>query len=132
MPYQPGSSAVFVNGLLQERSLDDGWVESDPGAGEITLKEAPQGTPTGFPDVLQMFFIDTSPDLPEVVLYRLHGRLRESETLDGRLVALGHLRGAVSELEGLSGHLVGVTSMTGRVDEVERLTGRLVLTCGQC
>jgi hypothetical protein len=131
LPYAPGSTALFRNGLLQERSLEDGWYESDPAIGEITLKEAPRGTPLGYPDILQVFFIDTSPVLPETVVQRLHGRLRAAEDLLGRLVSPGRLHGALEAQEGLSGRFYGVVPITGKLEEVERLLGYLVLRCGQ-
>jgi hypothetical protein len=132
VPYLPGSTAVFRNGLLQERSLEDGWYETDPGSGEIALKEAPRGTPTGYPDVLQVFFIDTSPVLPETVVQQLHGRLRASEELSARMVGVGQLRGSVEAAGTLAGHLVGVFPISCRIEEVGRLRGCLVLRCGEC
>jgi hypothetical protein len=92
VPYQPGSTAVFLNGLLQERSLEDGWYETDPLAGEIVLKEAPRPGVVG-PDVLQVFFLDTSPALPEVVVQRIHGRLAAIGVLEGLLTRPRPIRG---------------------------------------
>jgi hypothetical protein len=75
MPYRSGTTAVFLNGLLQERNLDDGWVETSPDTGVVTLKEAPRGSGHG-PDVIQIFFIDRSPPLPESACVRLRGIIR--------------------------------------------------------
>jgi len=60
--YAVGSTAVWLNGVLLEPSLSDGWTESNPILGEITLEEAPQSSGPN-PDVLQVFFLDTTPDL---------------------------------------------------------------------
>jgi hypothetical protein len=92
LPYQIGTTAVFLNGLLQERSLDDGWFESDPVTGEITLKEAPRPGALGN-DVLQVFFLDTSPVLPTSVAQRIHGRLEAVGVLEGFLTRVRPLRG---------------------------------------
>jgi hypothetical protein len=74
VPYGHGTTAVFINGLLQERSLDDGWYETDPDTGVITLKEAPESI--GSPDVIQVFFIDRSPPLPEAACVKIRGVIR--------------------------------------------------------
>jgi hypothetical protein len=93
-PYMPGSTAVFLNGLLQEKSLDDGWFETDPGSGTITMKEAPQGTGT-FPDVLQVFYLDTSPALPETEICIMSGRLVEIDIMKGNLIEEQPLFGVI-------------------------------------
>ena len=67
VPYISGTTAVWLNGVLLEPSLVDGWIESNPATGEITLKEPPQATGP-CPDVLQVFFQDTTPDPPETVI----------------------------------------------------------------
>ena len=59
--YRPGTTAVFLTGLLLRADYDDGWTESDPSTGEITLKEPPRVTKIT-PDVVQVFYIDLSPD----------------------------------------------------------------------
>ncbi len=78
IPYKPDSSAVFINGALMRIDLDDGWTESDPAAGEVTLNEAPRVGPSGGgdPDVLQMFFLDTSPaSLDTTIVERICGSI---------------------------------------------------------
>lgn len=116
-PYKPGSTAVFLNGLLQERNLDDGWFETDAVAGTVTLKEAPRFI-GACPDVLQVFFIDTSPALPETELCRIKGRirsapkltgqLRDAQALQGRVAASGRLSGRVSTSLKVRASVVGV------------------------
>lgn len=79
-PYANGSTAVFLNGVLMERTFDDGWIELDPETGLIRLKEAP------FPfDTLQIFYLDRSPPLPETVVYRLKGRIKTSTPISGKV-----------------------------------------------
>jgi len=55
-PYVAGQLYVFLNGLLQRRDYDDGWIETNPATGAVTLKEAPQTT-----DVLQVYYIPSAP-----------------------------------------------------------------------
>jgi hypothetical protein len=104
MPYGPGSTAVFINGMLMERSLDDGWFETNPGAGVVTLKEAPRGIGNG-PDVIQIFFIDTSPALPETVVVNIKGIIRVHRPLRGTLRATQSMTGHVAASASLLGHL---------------------------
>ncbi len=84
MPYGPGSVAVFINGQLMERSLDDGWEETDPSAGTVTLKEAPRSS-GACPDVIQIFYLDTAAPLPETQIFKLKGRIRCPVPLRGTL-----------------------------------------------
>lgn len=51
-PYVAGTLSVFVNGLLFRADWADGWTETDPAAGTVTLKIAPM---TG--DSVQVYFI---------------------------------------------------------------------------
>lgn len=124
VPYQPGSTAVYLNGLLQEPSLDDGWVETDPATGEITLKEAPRASGP-CPDVLQVFFLDTSPQLPESVIDSIRGTIEPVGELEGLLSAETLLKGVVDASEGLEGALYGSTPLSGSVEPDGALAGRL-------
>lgn len=124
VPYQPGTTAVYLNGLLQEPSLDDGWTETDPLTGEITLKEAPKSI-GDCPDVLQVFFLDTSPQLPESVIDRLKGKLSATGDLKGRLSLVAPLGGAVEPAGALEGALLGSIPLKGLVEPQGALKGRL-------
>lgn len=94
VPYRPGSTAVFLNGLLLRPDLVDGWVETNPATGTITLNEAPQTIVSG-PDVLQVFFVDLSPALPEEVVVGICGTLIETGDLCGSLTSIGVLCGTI-------------------------------------
>lgn len=88
-PYVPGQLYVFLNGLLQRRDYDDGWIETNPATGAVTLKEAPQTT-----DVLQIYYIPvgsggtstTSCTVLRAVLDTM------TDSLDGRLSTPSSLR----------------------------------------
>lgn len=123
-PYQSGTTAVYLNGLLQEPSLDDGWTETDPLTGEVTLKEAPKGT-GDCPDVLQVFFLDTSPQLPESVIERIKGRLSAVGEIEGRLGLIIPLTGAIEGAGALQGAVLASTALKGLVEPQGALTGRL-------
>ena len=66
-PYAAGSTALFLNGQLKLDTNDDGWVETDPATGVLTLKEAPLAG-----DVVQAFYLD----LTVVPTTKLTGVLR--------------------------------------------------------
>jgi hypothetical protein len=124
MPYQVGSTAVFLNGLLTERSLDDGWFETDPSTGEITLKEAPKSI-GDCPDVIQVFYLDTSPALPETEVTPLEGLLVPVGDLFGMLGDTDAILGAIAPAEGLFGEVSGPVLVSGVVVDTEPLSGLL-------
>lgn len=123
-PYKPGSTAVFLNGALQERSLDDGWFETDPSAGTVTLKEAPRSI-GACPDVLQIFFIDTSPALPETEITRIKGRIRPTPRLTGRLRDAQALQGRVAAAGRLTGRVQSSLRVRASVTGVRRIKGTI-------
>lgn len=128
VPYKAGTTAVFLNGLLLRADLDDGWTETDPAAGEVTLKEAPRAI-GDCPDVVQVFFIDTSPVLPGEVVERLRGRLRLVEALEGRLRQDEALRGSLDAEGALEGRVQPEPALHGTVESEVVLKGRLEAVC---
>ena len=109
MPYAPGSTAVFLNGLLQDRTLTDGWVETNPGAGIVTLNEAPRSTMAGpcddGPDVVQIFFLDLSPVLPETQIFRMKGTIKTQRRLHGSLLLSVPILGRITPPKRLHGSI---------------------------
>jgi hypothetical protein len=77
-PYLPGSVAVFLNGQLKRADFMDGWVESNPVTGEVTLLIAPLGGMP--PDVVQIFYLDTS--VPVAVLPEAEITVLQATILD--------------------------------------------------
>lgn len=85
--YIPGTTSVHLNGQLKRADLDDGWTESVPASGQITLKNAPKAIGDEV-DVVQVFYLDTSPDTQEIrVLRSIVGRLSTTGEIHGRLVS---------------------------------------------
>ena len=93
--YRPGSVAVFLNGQLKRRDFLDGWTETTPGAGLVTLTEAPIDG-----DVVQIFFVDASPNAPIDLV--------EVSPLIGKLVSVDDIQGALEAVQELKGVLAGV------------------------
>jgi len=129
-PYQPGTTAVFLNGQLKSQLLDDGWVETSPAGGVVDLKEAPLGSP-GCEDVVQIFYIDTSPALPETVIdTRLEGVIRTKDELSGEITLEVVLSGTIDDTAvELDGAIEGVGLLQGVVQEVEALDGEIIGVC---
>ena len=93
--YQPNSVAAFLNGQLKRKDFADGWSETNPATGEVTLAEAPR-----VGDVVQVFFIDGSPgasnDTVEMTI--LVGKLVAVEELDARLLPVQELSGVLADV----------------------------------
>lgn len=90
--YRPNSVAVFVNGALRRRDLADGWSETNPATGEITLAEPPT-----VGEVVQIFFIDASPGASNDTI--------EMTILVGKLVAVEDLGAKLTPVQEMSGTL---------------------------
>jgi hypothetical protein len=122
--YQPGSVAVFLNGQLKTRLLDDGWTETSPAAGTVTLSEAPKEIGL-CPDVVQIFFLDTSPAAVETSVERIKGKLRTSQGVRGVLRDAVHARAKLVTVEDIKGTVVDRSVFKGRVQTFARVHGRL-------
>ena len=92
--YQPNSVAVFIDGQLKRKDFADGWSETAPTAGQVTLAEAPR---TG--EVVQIFFIDGSPGASNDTV--------EMTVLVGKLVAVEDLKGLLLPVQEMKGVLTG-------------------------
>lgn len=127
--YKPGTTAVFLNGLLLRADYADGWVESSPALGRITMKEPPRVTKIT-PDVVQVFYIDLSPDVfEEVIVCQLVGHLRELESLEGRLIPSAVFRSSLNVSGSLEGHLDSERSLRAELTDHGSLHGRLEEVC---
>lgn len=77
--YQVGTTAVFVNGVLMQRDLEDGWFETNSVTGVITLKIAPT-----VGDVLQVFYTDLESDIEEAAI--LSGTIEDFPDIAASLI----------------------------------------------
>lgn len=128
MPYGPGSTAVFINGQLMEQSLDDGWFETDPGTGTVTLKEAPRSS-GACPDVIQIFFLNTDAPLPETQIFKLKGYIRCPVPLRGMLTDAQVIRGTIDSTRKISGRVDLRKRLRGTVTDVCKIRAR-IRVCG--
>lgn len=94
--YAVGSTAVFLNGQLKRVDFADGWVESNPAGGEVTLDQAPL-----VGDVVQMFFLDMSPALPGEEVTPLFGIIDEIDELSGQLLEVCPIIGVLEACDGV-------------------------------
>jgi len=117
--YVPGSTAVFLNGQLKRADFDDGWTETSPATGTVTLTEAPL-----LGDVVQIFFIDGATGvLPGEEVTPLKGTLKAADDLLGRLGATAEVTGQTAEAEALNGRMLPTGTISAMVAEVEQLRG---------
>lgn len=122
--YKPGSVAVFLNGQLKRRDLDDGWTETDAAAGVVTVSEAPLAIGV-CPDVLQIFFLDTAPLAPEQSVTRIRGKLRTTQDVRGVLHDVVRARAKLTTTETLRGKVIDRSVFKARVQTFARIRGRL-------
>lgn len=121
-PYRPNSVAAFLNGQLKRRDFVDGWVETSPATGVVTLNEPPiEG------DVVQIFYIDDTPGLADdtVEVSPLVGKLVEVEALSGLAVPTLEVRGSLVSGDDLSGTFVSMDFLSAALVDVERLHGTI-------
>jgi hypothetical protein len=81
--YQPLSTAVFLNGQLKVRTNADGWAETSPALGSVTLNQAPL-----VGDVVEIYYLDTSPTLFTLGMFPLSGTVKPIGDWQGALVVL--------------------------------------------
>lgn len=125
VPYRAGSTAVFVNGILLKADLMDGWAETDPDSGIFDMSEAPVSFGVS-PDVVQVFFIDTSPQLPEEVITGITGTLESEGLLTGAMSPDSAVLGALIAEADLEALVVPEWAMLGSVEIEETISGVLV------
>jgi len=122
--YTPGSLAVFINGQLKRADYDDGWIETSPETGEVTLREAPKPYPLDHDEVVQAFFIDTIP--VDVSFIELIGILEEVDEITGVLTEeTVQLVGVFDEPDQLVGTLTSDQPLAGQVKHVLEINGQL-------
>lgn len=124
-PYLPGTLAAFLNGQLKRADYNDGWLEAGPIAGRFDLKQPPE---TG--DVVQAFFIDTSPVMVGEEVTAIQGTISDLDTISGLISAPVSILGAVDAPFEMSGVVLGLTSVFGAVDNVTEVEGLLEVCNG--
>lgn len=87
--YVAGTFVFFLNGIAHQRTDDDGWTETSPLLGTVTLNEAPVPG-----DVVRGFYLDTSAS--EVVVSDVEGIIEDIDVLEGAVVIIQALDGEVS------------------------------------
>ncbi len=125
-PYTPGEISVFLNGLLQRRDFDDGWIETNPGAGIVTLKEAPQTT-----DVVQVYYLPVGgSSVPDTSITNIRGVLVDTTAaLAGRITA-SSLRALLDpEDVVLVGRVVPQADLEGLLESAQGLRAQIEV-CG--
>ncbi len=126
-PYVLGTTAVFINGQLKRADFDDGWVESDPAAGEVTLDEAPR-----LLEVVQVFFSedDGGAVRPGEEVSPLRGRIIFTEEVRARMLVTSDVIGRTAATGTLAGWMIeGDAVLRGQLSDEERLKGFIAEVC---
>ena len=117
MAYTSGSTAVFLNGQLKRphvAGVQDGWVETSPPAGVVTLDEAPR-SPN---DVVQMFYLDTSPAAQIVQA--------GPEPLSATIQDISAIDASFEDVADLSAEIVTPQVLDASIDDLSQLAGSMV------
>lgn len=124
VPYTPNTTAVFVNGKLYRKDFSDGWIETSPNTGVVTLLEVPLDG-----DVVQVFFTDTAQPEAEEEVTTLRGFLVEVGRARGMLLDMEHQRGSLREFGACDGKLLDTQVALGAVNDTEVLRAQLFEVC---
>lgn len=122
VPYTAGTLAAFLNGQLKRPSgagVEDGFAETNPATGTVTFDEAPQTA-----DVVQAFYLDTTPTSLETEVSPLFGYIFAVDDLSGSLEAVDELFASAHDVERLGGTIAD-DDLTGAVSDRENLSGSL-------
>lgn len=102
-PYQAGTLAVFLNGQLLNATQ---YTPIDPTSGAFQMTEAPQTL-----DIVQVFYIDTSPVLPGEEILPLSGTINSGAEIVGTLSEDDLVvNGTLVECDCIVGTIVGCDS----------------------
>ena len=90
-PLHSNTTAVFQDGQLLNPSYSDGWVETNPSIGQVTLDVAPL---TG--STIQIFYLDTSPVRPGSEVTYIQASIQDAtEDIHGVLLPIYDLYGRI-------------------------------------
>ena len=120
-PYKDQTLAVWRNGQLLQRDLDNGFVETAPSLGIFDMKIAPL-----VDDTLQCLYIDTLPPAPETEVLQITGTVYVIDNLNAVIAESLIMGGKVEATEDMSAKLVGVNSMVGTVYEIDNIYGQIL------
>ena len=116
--FVPESNVVFVRNIPRVKTNDDGWADTDPTQGIVTLKEAPEK------DDSVMMLYAASDAAAEVTT--MSGTIDARDDLAGSLIETDVLVGTIAQAETLSGTLEAQTDLSGVVREIDNIYGTLV------
>ena len=121
VPYTAGAIGLWVRHLAREKSWDDGFFETDPDAGIITLKIAPM-----VGDAVQVFYFDQTDEDIVIVRDELIGTLEQPTELCGS-ISDDVLLGCVEAVDEMNGEIDGLidAELSGDLEQVAELSGEL-------
>ncbi len=120
LAYTPNTTAALLNGQMKKKSFIDGWSESNPALGEITLNEAPR-----VGDVVHLFYLDTTDAVFVEEITEISGTLADTDLLSGNIAEADTLAGSLEDQSMLDGRLTDVDFLTGAIADADQLVGVL-------
>jgi len=128
-PYVANSVSVYINGLLVKETDLDGWIESNPALGEITLSEAPL-----VGDKVQVFytFFEGSGSSLNVVeqIIDLTGQINNETLLIGSFKKEPELKGDIDAKNLLNCKLdLSEKELKGIIDSGAVIVGEITKEC---
>lgn len=117
--YIDGGNVVFLRGLPRVMAWDDGWANTDPANGVVTLKEPPL---TG-DDVQMLYAVQVVGVETEVT--EISGHIIADDLVDGALGAVEELDGDTVFIEALDGSLASTSEITGALDATAGISGTI-------
>lgn len=104
--------------------MDDGWYETNPDGGIVTLKEAPRSSGM-CPDVIQIFFLDRSAPLPETQVYKMRGIIKPSRSMKGRFSTAQPIVGRLVEPQPLVGKIVARKDLRASITSKQTIRAKI-------
>ena len=91
--YIPGSIVVFLRGIPRVAAWEDGWFETDPTTGTVTLKEPPV-----LGDDVQFMWCEDIGDVVECAVEPLHGMIEGcSSNVTVQITTIQEIYGIIKE-----------------------------------
>lgn len=116
-PYAPGRTMLFWRGMPRAAENTDGYFETDPLTGAITMKQAPLNA-----DIVQLLWLEPTVQV-EVEVTPLAGSVISRHVV-GALVATDQLSGFLVTEQAV-GILLAVDQIAGTVRTIQQIIGTI-------
>lgn len=116
--YIAGATVLFLRGIPRRIDWDDGWFETNPATGVVTLKKPPL-----LDDDVQMLWLELVPVEVGTEVTPLSGIINSLEELFGRVQDRGSLSGCLSSISPLCATLQISQPVSGQISALTHIYG---------